>query len=188
MHVDVRFGDREVVRRRQPLLLRAVLRVRLHVLAEDIAGDGGDDLVRRDRAEPADRVAAHREAAGRPEVGVLGALERERVIDADAEVILPVRHHVVEGRDDVAGANVAAAEAGCAVVDARDAIDLLLPVLPGEGVAERRLDLARQVVAGGRERVVHPLEHRDGVTPLESIHDRAAPGTAGRRRPTGTRP
>ena len=63
VHVDVRVGDRQVIGGRQALLLRAVLGIRLHVLAEDVAGDGGDDLVGRHRAEAADRVAAHREAA-----------------------------------------------------------------------------------------------------------------------------
>ena len=47
VHVDVRLGDGQVVGRRQALLLGAVLRVRLHVLAEHVAGDGRDDLVGR---------------------------------------------------------------------------------------------------------------------------------------------
>src|SRR5205807_1764779 len=79
VHIDVRVGNRQVVGRRQALLLGAVLRIRLHVLAEDVAGDGGDDLVRRHRAESADRVAAHREAALGTQVGVFRRLQRQRV-------------------------------------------------------------------------------------------------------------
>ena len=72
VRVDVRVGDRQVIRRRQALLFRAVLGIGLHVLAEDVAGDGGDDLVGGHRAETADRMPAHREAAGRPQIGILG--------------------------------------------------------------------------------------------------------------------
>ena len=72
MNVDVRVGDGQVVGGRQALLLGAVLGIGLHVLAEDVAGDGGDDLVGGDGAEAADRMAAHREAAVGPQVGVLG--------------------------------------------------------------------------------------------------------------------
>ena len=109
VHEDVRVGDRQVIGGRQALLLRAVLGIGLHVLAEDVAGDGGDDLVGGDRAEAADRVAAHREAARGPEVGVVGALQRQGMVDADAEVVLAVVHHVVERGDDVGRA----ARRGC---------------------------------------------------------------------------
>ena len=49
------------------------------------------------------------------------ALQGQRMVDADAEEILAVVHHVVEGGDDVAGPHVAAAQAGGAVVDPRHA-------------------------------------------------------------------
>ena len=90
VHVDVRVGDGQVVGGRQALLFRAVLGIGLHVLAEDVAGDGGDDLVGGDRAEAADRMAAHREAAAGPQIRVFGPLEGQRMIDADAEEIWPV--------------------------------------------------------------------------------------------------
>ena len=158
---DVGVGDRQVVGRRQALLLRAVLGIGLHVLAEDVAGDGGDDLVGGDRAEAADRVAAHREAARRPEVGVLGGLQRQGMVDADAEVVRAVVDHVLERGDDVARPHVAAAQAGRAAVNLGDALDPLVPVLARHRVAEGGLDLAGQVIARGRERVVHPLEDGD---------------------------
>ena len=89
VRVDVRVGDRQVVGGRQALLFGAVLGIGLHVLAEHLAGDGGDDLVRRHRAEAADRVPAHREAAVGPQIGVFSAiLQGQGVIDADAEEIL----------------------------------------------------------------------------------------------------
>src|SRR5208283_1657646 len=95
--VDMRVGNGQVVGGRQALLLRAVLRIRLHVLAEDVAGNGGDDLVRRHGAEAADRVAAHREAAAGTEVRILGHFQRQGMVDADAEEVLAVLDHVGEG-------------------------------------------------------------------------------------------
>ena len=90
--------------------------------------------------------------------------------------------------DDVARPHVAAAQAGGAVIDPRDAVDLLLAVLAGHGIAERRLDLARQMVAGRRERVVHPLEHGERLAVLAGPRRSAAPGTAGSSRRSGSRP
>src|SRR5207302_8514401 len=110
VHVDVRVADGQVIGRRQALLFGAVLRIGLHVLAEDIAGDGGDDLVGGDAAEAADRVAAHRETALGPQVGVFRFFQSQGVIDAHAEEVLAVRvHHVVDGGDNIAGPHVAAA-------------------------------------------------------------------------------
>ncbi len=91
VHVDVRVGDGQIIGRRQALLLRAVLGIGLHVLAEDVAGDGGDDLVGRHRAEAADRMAAHREAAAWPQVGIFVAdLQGQGMVDAEAEEVLAV--------------------------------------------------------------------------------------------------
>src|SRR5439155_19093841 len=101
VHQDVRIADGEVVGGGQALLLGAVLGIGLHVLAEDVAGDGGDDLVGGDGAEATDRVAAHREAAGRPQVGIFGPLQGQGVVDAQAEEVLAIVHHVVVGGDDV---------------------------------------------------------------------------------------
>ena len=47
-----------------------------------------------------------------PQVGVFRRLQRQGVVDADAEVLRAVVDHVVEGGDDVAGPHVAAAQAG----------------------------------------------------------------------------
>src|SRR6185312_17540733 len=116
-----------------PLLLGAVLRIRLYVLAEDIPGNGGDHLVGGDAAETADGVAAHGEAALGPQVGVFAVFEGKRVIDAEAEVIRPVDDHVVEGGIEVAGTDIAAAEPRGAVEDLRGRVDLLLTVLADHG-------------------------------------------------------
>ena len=70
-------------------------------------------------------------AAVRPQVGVFRHVQGQRVIDADAEEVLAVVDHVLEDGDDVAGPHVAAAQAGRAVIDPRDAVDLLLAVLAG---------------------------------------------------------
>ena len=61
--------------------------------------------------KPPTEWPAHREAAARPEVGVLGALQGQGMVDADAEEIGAVVDHVVERGDDVAGPDVAAAQA-----------------------------------------------------------------------------
>ena len=58
MEPDRLVGQGQEVGRRQALLLRAVARIGLHVLAEQLAHDRRQQLVRRDAAEPADRVAA----------------------------------------------------------------------------------------------------------------------------------
>ena len=68
-----------------------------------------------------------------------------------------------------------------AMIDPRHAVDLFLAVLAGDGVAERGLDLARQVVAGGRERVVHPLEDGERLAVLAGPRRSAVRGTGGRR-------
>ncbi len=163
VHVDVRVGDGQVIGRRQALLLGAVLRIGLHVLAEDVAGDGGDDLVGRDRAEPADRVAAHREAALGPQVGVVGSrcsasgwsMPTQKkswpsiIMLWNAAMMSPGRTSRLPSPRG-------------AVIDPRHAVDLFLAVLARHGVAERGLDLARQMVARRRERIVHALEHREG--------------------------
>jgi len=44
MGVDVRVGDRQIVGRRQPFFLGAILGICLHVLAEDLAADGLEEL------------------------------------------------------------------------------------------------------------------------------------------------
>ena len=65
------------------------------------------------------------------------------MVDADGEEVRAVDHHVVERRDDVAGADVAAAEPRGAVVHLRCLLrELLLTVLADDGVVEGRFDLA----------------------------------------------
>ena len=75
-------GDGQRVARREALLLRPVARVRLDVLAEDLAHDGREQLVRGDRPETADRVAAERERPGGRDVD-RSRRHGERMADAD---------------------------------------------------------------------------------------------------------
>ena len=82
------------------------------------------------------------------------------MIDADAEVVLPVLDHVLDDGEDVARPHVAAAQPRRAVINPRNAVDLLLAVLAGHRIAERGLDFARQMIAGRRKRIVHPLDAR----------------------------
>ena len=79
--------------------------------------------------KPPTEWPAHREAAAGPEVGILGRLQRQGMVDADAEVFRPVVDHVLEGGDDVAGPHVAAAQAGRPAVNLGDAVDPIVPVL-----------------------------------------------------------
>ncbi len=58
------------------------------------------------------------------------------MLDADTEKVLGVGHHVVENRNDVSRADVAAAQTGCSVIDFGDPVDRLQSVLAGDGVAE----------------------------------------------------
>ena len=160
VRVDVRVGDGQVIRRRQALLLRAVLRIGLHVLAEHLAGDRGDHLVGGHRTEAADRVArasrSRRAAAGR---GLPSLSSASGWSMPTQKKSCPSCDHVLEHGDDVAGPHVAAAQPGRAAGKSAGCWSICSwPVLPGDGVAEGRLDLARQVVAGGRERIVHPFE------------------------------
>ena len=173
-------GDRQVIGRRQALLFGAILGIGLHVLAEHFAGDRGDDLVRRHRAEAADRVAAHRKRAGAAKIGIFGHFQRQGMLDADAEVVLAVLDHVVDDGDEVARAHVAAAQARRAAVDSRHAVDLL-DGRSGRsiGIAECRFDLASQMIAGRRERIVHPLDHGERLAVLQGFDDLHATGTAG---------
>ena len=94
------------------------------------------------------------------------------------KIVLAVLDHVVECGDKIARAHVAAAQPGRGAVDPRHLVDPILPVLTGDGVAERRLDLASQVIARGRQRVVHPLEDRDRPAVPQRLDD-----LAGRKRP-----
>src|SRR5207237_7613767 len=126
----------QVMRRGQRFLCRSVLGIRRHVVGEDIAGYGGDDLVRRHRAETPYRMAAHRKAARWPQVRVLGAPQCKRMIDAHAEEIGPVLLHVVNGRIDIAWTHVATAKAGRSAVHPRNAVDSLLAVLSIDRIAE----------------------------------------------------
>src|SRR5206468_871625 len=73
--------------------------------------------------------------------------------------------------NDVAGPDIAAAQAGGAMVDARNAVDLLLAVDAEQGIAESSLDLAREMVARGRHRVVHALEDAERRAVLQSFDD-----------------
>ena len=163
------FGNRQIIRRRQAFLFRAVFRIRLHIFAEHVAADRGDDFVRGHRAEAADAVAAHRKCAGSRKSGSSVTFSAKRMIDAHAEVILAVVDHVFDHGDDVAGPHVAAAQSGGAGIDLRNPLDLLLAVLAGDGIAKRRLDFARQVIAGRRQRIVHPLQHAERLAMLQCV-------------------
>ena len=150
VQINVPIGNRQIVRRRQPLLFRAVLGICLHVFAEHVAADRRDHLVRRHRAEAADAVSAHRKRAGLAEIGIFGHLQRQCMIDAHAEIVLPIVDHVFDDRDDVARPHVAAPQSRRAGINLRHAIDFLQTVLPGHGVAKRRLNFARQMIARRR--------------------------------------
>ena len=89
------------------------------------------------------------------------------MIDAHAEEIGPVLLHVVNGRIDVAWTHVAAAKAGRGAVHARNAVDSLLAVLSIDRIAEGSLDLAGQVIARGRQWVVHAFEDSKCLAILE---------------------
>ncbi|GBD37223.1 hypothetical protein HRbin36_02353 [bacterium HR36] len=161
MDVDVGVGNGEVISGRQAFLFRTVFRIGLHVLAEDVARDGSDNLIGGHGTEAPDRMPPHGEGSWRPQVGVFLTLQCQRVINPDTEE-MPTAvgvHHVLKSGDDVARTDVAAAETGCAVINARDTANAILAVDPEQGVAERRLDLSRQVIARRAQRIVHPLEH-----------------------------
>ncbi len=116
----------------------------------------------------------------RPQVGVFGHLQRQGVIDADAEVILARRRSCCRTTAMMSpGRTSRLPRPAAPLIDPRNAVDLLLAVLPGHRVAEGGLDLARQVVAGRRERVVHPLEDGERLAVLAGPRRSAAPGTAG---------
>src|SRR5437764_1497022 len=55
---------------------------------------------------------------------------------------------------------------------ASDVVEPFLAVLAGHRVAEGGLDLAGQVVARGRQRVVHPLDDGDGPAAPQGLDDR----------------
>ena len=117
------------------------------------------------------------------------ALQRQRVVDADAEEVAGRRAIMLSKAAMMSpGRTSRLPRPAAPLVDARDAVDLLLAVLAGHGVAEGGLDLARQVVARGRERVVHALEDGEGPAVLERLDD--LPGREGpeARRRSGSRP
>ena len=142
---DRRVGDREVVGRRKALLLGAVLRIRLHVLAEQLADERRDELVRRDRTESADGMAPQGERAGRPKID-RSRHQGQWVPDPQYRVVaftLAMDSQPVEDSHEVAGRDVARSEARRHGQDPRHEDPL------GGGGVERRLRLAGEWVVGG---------------------------------------
>ena len=108
-------GDGQEVRGRQALLLRAVARIRLDVEAEELADERGEELVRGDRAEAADRVAAHadRRRSGRGRRSARSSASGWRTPStAYRRSWLARLGQPVEDRGDVAGGDVARAQTG----------------------------------------------------------------------------
>ncbi len=91
------------------------------------------------------------------------------MLDPHGEEVLPLVDHVLEHRVDVARPHVAAPQPRRPVINLRDPQDRFLAVLSGNRIAKRRLDLPRQMVAGRRERVVHPFQNRNGSRVLERV-------------------
>ena len=83
VRADVFLRDSQVIGRGQTFFLRAVFRIRLHVDVEQFADERRDEFVGRDRAKPADGMAAHGERALRTQIRVFAIGQRERVFDAD---------------------------------------------------------------------------------------------------------
>ena len=107
VRVNVRVGDRKIIRGGQAFVLRAVFGIGLHVFAKDLSGNGGDHLVGCYGAKPADRVASHRKGPSRTQVGIVEDGECQWVLDADAKVVLPLLDHIIEDGVDVARTHVA---------------------------------------------------------------------------------
>src|SRR5438445_10121823 len=95
------------------------------------------------------------------------------MMNADTEEVRAVVDHVVEGRDDIAGPHVTAAQSGGGAVDLRDTVDPILAVLTSQGIAKGGFDFARQVVPRGRKGIVHPFEHGEGLAILQRLDDLA---------------
>ena len=124
VNANVVLRDGQIIRGRQSLLFRTVFRIRLHVHAEYFAGDGRDDLVRRDRTVTANGVAAHRERAGRANVRIVRHGKGRFVFDSDREVdARAIAAHILGDSDEVAGANIAAAQSGRTAEEARHVIE-----------------------------------------------------------------
>ncbi len=162
-------GHGEVVGGGQALLLRTVLGIGLDLLAEDVAGNGGDDLVGGHRAKAAHRMAPHGESALGPHVWVHGHGQGQIVLDAHHKEAATVLRHVARHGDEMAGPDVPAAQAGRAAVDRGDVVDGRITFRADVGVGKSGLDVVGQGVAGG-QRIVHPLHHREGLQMLERLH------------------
>src|SRR5262245_14645090 len=93
------------------------------------------------------------------------------MVDAYAEVVLAIFHHVVDDGKDIAWSHVATAQAGRTAVNPRNAVNLLQTVLTGRRVAKGRLDFARQVVARRGKWVVHPLKHSKSRAVFQGLDD-----------------
>src|SRR5262249_14451419 len=93
------------------------------------------------------------------------------MIDAEAEIVLPFFDHVLDDSEQIAGADIPAAEAGGAMIDLPHAQDSFGPALTGDGIPEDGLDLAREMFVRRRERVAHSFEHRERHAMSQSFDD-----------------
>ena len=88
--------------------------------------------------------------------------------------------HVLDDGDEVAGANIAAAQTGRAAKEPRHTGDLRIAGRAGHGVGKRSLDLA-QLRIRLHHRDVQPLEHGDRFHMAQRLDD-----FDGRERPEAT--
>ncbi|MEZ6072788.1 MAG: hypothetical protein R3C10_21625 [Pirellulales bacterium] len=93
------------------------------------------------------------------------------MVDAHAEKVLTIVNHVIEDRDDVARPNVAASQAGRTGVDPGGSVNLHHVVRAVQRVHEGGFHLAREVVTGRRERIVHPLDHGERLAVFQGVDD-----------------
>ena len=141
VNANVIFCDGEVIGRGQALLLGSILRIGLHVHAEHFTGDGRDDFVRRHRTVTADRVAAHREGAGRSHIRVICYGKGRLMFNSKREVRLwALAEHVIDDGDEVAGADIAAAQSGRSAMEFRHTVQIRVSRRSGNRVREGGLD------------------------------------------------
>src|SRR3990167_8565770 len=96
MYPDTLLSHRQVVCGRQSFLFRPVQGIGLHLKTEQVADNGGDDLIGGYRPVTAHGVAAHGECSWRSNVSLTIGTKREIVLDSqDKEALLLLLSHVI---------------------------------------------------------------------------------------------